>query len=76
MTVSSWFYFHIDEKLDTYFYLYDGYITDKHHMDDYLNCTLVNDVGIKDPLVSRKLAKRMVLLQVSWRDGYLETRLT
>jgi len=51
MIVSSWFAFHIDEKLDTYCYLYDGYITDKDHMDDYLNYTLVNDVGIKDPLV-------------------------
>ena len=69
MIVSSWFAFHIDEKLDTYCYLYDGYITDKDHMDDYLNCTLVNDVGIKDPLVWRKLAKRMVLLHISWRHG-------
>ena len=41
--------FHIDEKLYTY---YVGC------MDDYLSC----DVGIKYPLVWRKLAKRMVLL--------------
>ena len=39
MILSSWFDFLIDEKLDTYFYLYVGY------MYDYF--TFVNDVGIK-----------------------------
>ena len=51
MTIRSWFSFHIDEKLDTYYYLYDGYITNKDHMDDYLYFILVKDVGIRDLLV-------------------------
>jgi len=41
MNLSSWFSVPIDEKLDTYFSHYDGY------MDDLLSC----DVGIKEPVV-------------------------
>jgi len=47
MTVSSWFSFLADENLDTYCYLYVGY------MDDYLNYTLVNYVGIKYVLMKK-----------------------
>ena len=68
MTVRSWFDFHIDEKLDTYFYLYDGYITDKDHMDDDL---LMKKIGQENGVIVGFMKTQIFEDMAIWIHGLL-----